>query len=151
MPRILMVGLVVALLVPQAAALAQQTPAIEVYKTPTCGCCNKWVEHLRNNGFTVRTINLDRLTDVKARHGVPSRVQSCHTGLVRDYVIEGHVPAANIQRLLKERPSGVLGIAVPGMPIGSPGMEVQGTKAQPYDVVTFDKEGRTNVFAAHGR
>lgn len=89
MPRILMVGLVVALLVPQAAALAQQTPAIEVYKTPTCGCCNKWVEHLRNNGFTVRTINLDRLPDGKARHGVPSRVESCHTGLVAATSLRG--------------------------------------------------------------
>lgn len=148
MPRILMVMLAVAMLVPQIAARAQQTPAIEVYKTPTCGCCNKWVEHLRNNGFTVRTINLDRLADVKARHGVPSRVQSCHTGLIDGYVIEGHVPASDIHALLKKRPS-VVGLAVPGMPIGSPGME--GPNARPYDVVTFDKQGRSEVFATHGR
>ena len=105
MPGVLMVALAVAMLVPQSGARAQQMPTIEVYKTPTCGCCNKWVEHLRNNGFTVRTVNLDRLADVKARHGVPSRVQSCHTGLIDGYVIEGHVPAVDIQRLLKERPS----------------------------------------------
>lgn len=148
MPRILMVALTVAMLVPQTAARGQQTPAIEVYKTPTCGCCGKWVEHLRNNGFTVRTINLDRLADVKARHGVPSRVQSCHTGLIDGYVIEGHVPASDIHALLKKRPS-VLGLAVPGMPIGSPGME--GPNARPYDVVTFDKQGRSEVFATHSR
>lgn len=148
MPRILMVALAVAMLVPQIATRAQQPPSIEVYKTPTCGCCNKWVEHLRNNGFTVRTINLDRLADVKARHGVPSRVQSCHTGLIDGYVIEGHVPASDIHALLKKRPS-VVGLAVPGMPIGSPGME--GANARPYDVVTFDKQGRSEVFATHGR
>ena len=148
MPRILTVALAVAMLVPQTAARAQQTPAIEVYKTPTCGCCNKWVEHLRNNGFTVRTVNLDRLADVKARHGVPSRVQSCHTGLIDGYVIEGHVPASDIHALLKKRPS-VVGLALPGMPIGSPGME--GPNARPYDVVTFDKQGRSEVFATHGR
>ncbi|MEQ1912289.1 MAG: DUF411 domain-containing protein, partial [Vicinamibacterales bacterium] len=118
------------------------------YKTPTCGCCNKWVEHLRNNGFTVRTVNLDRLADVKARHGVPSRVQSCHTGVIDGYVIEGHVPASDIHALLKKRPS-VVGLAVPGMPIGSPGME--GPNARPYDVMTFDKQGRSEVFATHGR
>ena len=148
MPRILTVALAVAMLVPQIVARAQQPPAIEVYKTPTCGCCSKWVEHLRNNGFTVRTINLDRLGDVKARHGVPSRVQSCHTGLIDGYVIEGHVPASDIHALLKKRPS-VVGLAVPGMPIGSPGME--GPNARPYDVVTFDKQGRSEVFATHGR
>ena len=148
MPRILMVALAVAMVVPQIAARAQQTPAIEVYKAPTCGCCNKWVEHLRSNGFAVRTINLDRLADVKARHGVPGRVQSCHTGLIDGYVIEGHVPASDIHALLKKRPS-VVGLAVPGMPIGSPGME--GPNARPYDVVTFDKQGRSEVFATHGR
>ena len=148
MPRILMVALAVAMLIPQTGARAQQMPTIEVYKTPTCGCCNKWVEHLRNNGFTVRTVNLDRLADVKARHGVPSRVQSCHTGAIDGYVIEGHVPASDIHALLKKRPS-VVGLAVPGMPVGSPGME--GPNARPYDVMTFDKQGRSEVFATHGR
>lgn len=148
MPKILMMALAVAVLVPQTAARVQPMPTIDVYKTPTCGCCSKWVEHLRSNGFAVRTTNLDTLDDVKARHAVPSRVQSCHTGLVDGYVIEGHVPASDIQALLQKRPP-IVGLAVPGMPVGSPGME--GPNARPYDVVTFDKQGRTGVFTTHGR
>jgi hypothetical protein len=93
---------------------------------------------------------VNNIADVKARHRVPRQVQSCHTALVNGYVLEGHVPAADVQRLLKERP-GIAGLAVAGMPIGSPGMEVEGAKAQPYNVVAFDKEGTTHVFASHGR
>jgi hypothetical protein len=88
---------------------------------------------------------------VKTKNHVPQQARSCHTALVGGYVIEGHVPAADIQRLLKERPAGIVGLAVPGLPIGSPGMEVPGVKAQPFNVVAFDKGGRTTVFAAHGR
>jgi hypothetical protein len=87
---------------------------------------------------------------LKAKHGVPRQAQSCHTALVSGYVIEGHVPAADVQRLLKERPA-IAGLALPGMPVGSPGMEVPGVKAQPYEVLAFDKMGRTSVFATHGR
>jgi hypothetical protein len=93
---------------------------------------------------------VEDITKLKASHGVPRQVQSCHTALVDGYVIEGHVPAADVQRLLKERPA-VAGIAVPGMPIGSPGMEVEGRKPDPYDVVTFDKQGQTKVFASHNK
>ena len=127
-----------------------QQPTIEVYKSATCGCCNKWVEHLKNHGFTVRTTNRADLAEFKANHKVPRRVQSCHTAVVNGYVVEGHVPASDVRRLLKERPS-IVGLAVPGMPIGSPGMEVEGRKVQPFDVLAFDKDGQTRVFASHGK
>jgi hypothetical protein len=130
-------------------AQGQQT-TVDVYKSPTCGCCVKWVEHLRADGFAVRTTNLDDLAELKARHRVPPPVQSCHTAIVDGYVLEGHVPAADIRRLLKERPA-VAGLAVAGMPIGAPGMEVPGTKADPYNVIAFDKQGKTRVFASYGR
>jgi hypothetical protein len=136
-----------------AATLAgqqQRRPAVEVYKTPTCGCCGLWAEHLEVNGFTVRTTNLEDLADLKTKHKIPQKARSCHTAVVNGYVIEGHVPAADVQRLLKERPA-ILGLAVPGMPIGSPGMEVPGQKAQPFDVLAFDKTGRTRVFTSHNK
>ena len=125
--------------------------SVTVYKDPACGCCAKWVEHLQQQGFVTTVTEVANVDDVKTKNHVPQQARSCHTALVRGYVIEGHVPAADIQRLLKERPTGVVGLAVPGMPIGSPGMEVPGIKAQPFNVVAFDKEGRTTVFAAHGR
>jgi hypothetical protein len=130
---------------------AQRTagPTVEVFKSPTCGCCANWVKHLEANGFTTKVTDVDDMTQVKAKYGVPGRLQSCHTAVVNGYVLEGHVPAADVQRLLKERPS-VAGVAVPGMPIGSPGME-QGSIVQPYNVMTFDKQGQTSVFASHGR
>ena len=143
--------LVAALLVTIAGATAQQKqPMVEVYKSPTCGCCSAWVDHLRDHGFAVRTIETDKVDELKASHRIPRQVQSCHTALVSGYVVEGHVPAADVARLLKERPA-IAGIAVPGMPIGSPGMEMPGTKAQPFDVIAFGKDGSTRVFATHGR
>jgi len=132
--------------------MAQQqrsaAPLVEVFKTPTCGCCSQWVEHMRANGFTVRTNDLSDLAEIKKARGVPDRVQSCHTAVVSGYVVEGHVPAADVHRLLKEKPA-VAGIAVGGMPIGSPGMEFPGTKAQAYDVMSFDKSGAIRMFAKH--
>ncbi|MGH9202068.1 MAG: DUF411 domain-containing protein [Vicinamibacterales bacterium] len=128
----------------------QERPKVEVYKSATCGCCSKWVEHLQANGFTVQATNREDLADLKAKHGVPRRVQSCHMAVVNGYVMEGHVPAADVQRLLKARPA-IVGLAVPGMPIGSPGMEMPGRKAQPFDVLAFDKDGQTRVFASHGK
>jgi hypothetical protein len=125
-------------------------PVVDVYKSLTCGCCSKWVDHRREEGFEVRTTDTSDLADFKASHGVPREVESCHTALVGGYVVEGHVPASDIQRLLREHP-GIRGVAVPGMPIGSPGMEIPGTKAQPYDVIAFDRAARTDVFASHGR
>lgn len=136
-----------------ATALAQpakpKSVTVDVYKTPTCGCCSKWVDHMRAAGFTVRTTDLDDVSEVKARHGVPAQLESCHTAIVDGYVVEGHMPASDVRRLLKERPK-VVGIAVPGMPAGSPGMEVPGGRTQPYDVVSFDKAGKTQIFASHG-
>ena len=103
--------------------------------------------HLRSNGFDVKTEDLDALAPIKAKHGVPARLESCHTALVDGYVIEGHVPADLIDRLLRERPP-VLGLAVPGMPVGSPGMEAAGRPAERYQVLTFDRTGKTTVFAS---
>ena len=125
-----------------AAAL----PDVVVYKSPTCGCCTEWVAHLRRHGFQVRSEDVTDLQAVKARHRVPPDLQSCHTALVGGYVVEGHVPADLVERLLRERPKAV-GLAVPGMPVGSPGMEVPGARAERYEVVTFDRSGRRGVFA----
>ena len=121
-------------------------PEVTVYKSPTCGCCTEWVAHLRRHGFRVKTEDLTDLQSIKTRHGVPAALQSCHTALVGGYVVEGHVPADLVDRLLQERPK-VTGIAVPGMPVGSPGMEVPGRPADRYQVVTFDRSGQTGVFA----
>lgn len=152
MKRVSLVLLVTVTIVSSTSLVAQRkSEAITVYKDPTCGCCAKWVDHLEQNGFATKTIEVANIDEVKEKNGVPRQARSCHTGLVGGYTVEGHVPAADIQRLLKERPKGVVGLAVPGMPIGSPGMEVPGAKVQPYDVVAFDKEGRVSVFASHGR
>jgi hypothetical protein len=134
---------------PIVSAQSSGQPVMEVYKSPTCGCCSKWVEHVRQHGFTARVTDLDdrALDALKAKHGVPKTAQSCHTALVGGYAIEGHVPAADVKRLLKEKP-GVAGIAVAGMPVGSPGMEVPG-RSQAYNVITFDKKGDSRVFASY--
>jgi hypothetical protein len=116
---------------------------IEVYKSPTCGCCGKWVDHLRQNGFNVTVHDEQDMSKIKTARGVPGEVGSCHTAMVDGYVIEGHVPADAIKRLLKERPK-VKGLAVPGMPIGSPGME--GPNPQSYEILTFDQKGKITVF-----
>ena len=130
--------------------LAQKGPAIQVYKDPTCGCCALWVEHLRKAGFSATVTDAADMTAVKDKHGVPQKARSCHTAVVDGYVVEGHVPVEDVQRLLKQRPA-VTGLGVPGMPIGSLGMEVAGMKPQPYDVLAFDKSGRTTVFSSHNK
>ena len=124
---------------------AGATPiAIKVYKTPQCGCCKKWVDHLAKNGFQVESVDMPDLAMVKQKYGVKPEHEACHTAVVGDYVVEGHVPADVIKRLLEERPA-VVGIAVPGMPAGSPGME--GAMKERYDVLTFDRAGRSRVYA----
>ena len=145
--RTLTIAAVAALLV-LGIATAQQPTVIEVYKSPTCGCCGNWVEHLRQQGFAPKVTDVDDVEAVKRKHGVPDDTWSCHTALVEGYVVEGHVPAKEVQRLLKERPA-VAGIAVPGMPAGSPGMEVASGRVDPFDVVSFDKKGTTKVFASY--
>lgn len=134
----------VALMLADAPALATE---VTVYKSPTCGCCQKWVEHMKANGFTVKAIDTEDVVKHKIANGVPYELGSCHTAIVGGYTIEGHVPAGDIKRLLKGRPP-VRGLAVPGMPIGSPGME-QGAHKDKYDVLTFDKQGKTSVYARH--
>lgn len=124
---------------PARAAL----PAIEVYKTPSCGCCHLWVEHLRANGFAVNAHDVDDTGGYRQRFGVPQALGSCHTGLVGGYALEGHVPAREIKRLLAERPK-VKGLAVPAMVQGSPGME--GARSDPYDVLAFGADGRYAVY-----
>ncbi len=121
-----------------------QSPVVTVYKSPTCGCCGKWIEHMKANGFEVRAVDLDDLTEVKQASGVPIPLRTCHTALVGDYVVEGHVPADLVKKMLAEKPNAA-GLAVPGMPIGSPGME--GTPKQAYDVLLFQKDGKTSIFA----
>ena len=130
------------------SSAAQKGPTVEVFKSPTCGCCSKWVTHLERAGFTVRTTNVEDIGAVKTRHKVPGAVESCHTAVVDGYVVEGHVPADDVKRMLKERPA-IAGIGVRGMPVGSPGMEVEGVPAQRYNVLAFDKAGKTSTFATH--
>jgi len=131
----------------RALALPLASVRLTVYKSPTCGCCKGWVTHAREvlTGYDIKVLDVDDLAEVKARAGVPDSLQSCHTVLTGPYVFEGHVPADLIKRFLAERPK-ALGLAVPGMPLGSPGMEMGGRKER-YDVLLFDKSGKTRVYA----
>lgn len=129
-----------------ASEPADEAGEMVVYRSPTCGCCLGWVEHVREAGFRVRIEDRTDLAPVKAELGVPADLASCHTARIGGYVIEGHVPAEDVRRLLAERPD-VKGLAVPGMPEGSPGME--GPDPDPYAVVAFDGEGGREVFARH--
>ena len=122
--------------------------AITVYKNAQCGCCRAWVEHLRKEGFQVTAKDVDDLAAIKTKLGVPSSLSSCHTAIVGAYVVEGHVPAADIRKLLATKPK-VTGIGVPGMPVGSPGMEMPGYPPDKYTVMTFAKDGKQRVFASH--
>lgn len=126
-----------------------QAPKVTVYKTPTCGCCTAWVEYIENAGFRVEAHDVQQaeLNALKQEQGMEWNLASCHTAFVDGYVVEGHVPATEIRRLLDERPD-VAGITVPGMPVGSPGMEI-GDRQDPYDVLTFDGEGNTAIFASY--
>lgn len=120
---------------------------MRVFKSPYCGCCAAWVDHMREAGFSVEVTNLEDMTPAKTHFGISDDLQSCHTAVVDGYVIEGHVPADDVKRLLAERPEAA-GLSVPGMPIGSPGME-QGDRTEPYDVVLFDRKGGRLVFSNH--
>ena len=137
-----------------APGRAQQAPGAEtvvVYKTATCGCCKAWVDHVRAHGFKVQAhdVSREQLDAIGREAGVTRELGSCHTARVAGYAVEGHVPAADIARLLRERPA-VAGLAVPGMPVGSPGMEM-GDQREPYDVVAFTKDGRHRVFTHYRR
>lgn len=121
-------------------------PEIQVYKTRTCGCCAKWVNHLKDNGFSPVVTDVPSTATYRTQHGIPDEYGSCHTAIVRGYTIEGHVPAADIKRLLKEKPK-ARGLAVPGMPMGSPGME--GPRRDAYSVLLIDRNGGATVFQKH--
>ena len=128
-----------------SAGEPHQIQEITVYKSPQCGCCTKWVEHLEENGFEVDVRTVSDTASVKQRVGVPRQLSSCHTAVVGDYWVEGHVPADLIQRLLAEHPEDIKGIAVPGMPLGSPGME--GPNPMEYEILSVDDQGNVAVYA----
>ena len=130
-----------------SAVVAANLPAMTVYKSPTCGCCQNWVDHVQAAGFKVTVRDTMDVNPVKRQYGVADSLHSCHTAVVNGYVVEGHVPAADIVRMLQERPR-IAGIAVPKMPVGSPGMEMGDTK-QPYEVIAFTKGGASSVYAKH--
>ncbi|MDE2598431.1 MAG: DUF411 domain-containing protein [Rhodocyclaceae bacterium] len=141
------------LLAPLSLVLSIATPAwaegggiVEVYKTPNCGCCAKWVQHLQKAGFTVNTHDVGNVTPTREKLGMPESYASCHTAKVGGYVVEGHVPAEDIKRLLKERPVAI-GLAAPGMPQGSPGMET--ATPAPYDTLLIKRNGSSSVYARH--
>lgn len=136
------VGAIALMACTQAAAAT-----LEVFKTPWCGCCGAWIEHVRAAGFTVNVTEVEDIAAVSKKHGVPDKLRSCHSSRAGKYVIEGHVPAADIKRLLKEKPDAI-GIAVPGMPAGSPGMDHHSSAKQPYNTILFTAKGE-RVFAAH--
>lgn len=128
---------------PSAAA---QGATMIVYRDPNCGCCEAWAQLARDAGFEARIVDEPDMASVKRRLGVPEALASCHTAVVGDFVIEGHVPFEQVSRVLRTRPSGVRGLGVPGMPLGSPGMEVPGGRRDPYRIFAFDAAGRTRLF-----
>lgn len=132
-----------------AAAGAAPARKIVVYKDANCGCCKAWVTHLRGHGFAPVAHDRTDMDALKDSLGVPVALRSCHTAMSGRYVIEGHVPASDIERLMKAAPKGITGLAVPGMPAGSPGMEVPGGHTDRYDVIAFSANGKTSIFASH--
>lgn len=135
-----------ALLLMAAGIAAQAAENVEMYRNAGCGCCEKWAEHLRRNGLQVRIRDVDDVASVSAGFGMPAQLASCHVARVGDYVIQGHIPAADVQRLLRERPK-ALGLAVPSMPGAAPGMDIQG--AGSYDTLLVGADGRRTVFGHH--
>ena len=136
-----------------SVAMAQEVAAssdaeVIVYKRATCMCCAKWADKMEESGFSVEQVATDDLYTIKEENGVTQELASCHTALVGGYVVEGHVPIAEVERLLEEKPDAI-GITVPGMPIGSPGMEVEGREADKYDVLLINKDGSTSVWASY--
>ncbi len=129
------------------AAAAMGKPSVAVFKSPTCGCCAKWNEHMTAAGYAVNSRDTTEMSAIKDEHRVPASLRSCHTALVGGYVIEGHVPADVVAKLLAERPAGIIGIAVPGMPTGSPGMESPDGLKAPYQVMAFAQNGQSRVYA----
>lgn len=122
--------------------------SMTVYKSPYCGCCGAWVDHVKNNGLEVKTIEKNDLSAIKQNGGITPELSSCHTAFIEGYVIEGHVNYSAIEKLLKEKPKDIIGLTVPGMPIGSPGME-QGNKKDAYNILAIHKDGSTSIYERH--
>jgi hypothetical protein len=143
-------GAVVVSVLPRAASAqtARSAARLEVYKDPQCGCCTMWVDHMKANGFTAAVQEVD-VTPIKAKYKITPALASCHTTLIGGYVIEGHVPAADVKRLLAEKPKGIVGLTIPGMPQSAPGMDMK--PFQPYTVLSFDAQGKTAVYAKHDK
>lgn len=130
------------------AATAPLDHTLTVYASPQCGCCEDWVEHMEDNGFTTETRKVDTINDIKQEAGLPRELASCHTAFIDDYLIEGHVPADEVKRLLKEQPDAA-GLSVPRMPIGSPGMEMEGRGRDAFDVILFRGDGSRSVYESY--
>jgi hypothetical protein len=145
--RVALSGAAVAVASRRLPAMAMKPTKLTVYKSPTCGCCHNWVEHMKTNGFAVEAHDVSeaRLAEVKDTAGVPSKLRSCHIALAGVYAFEGHVPADLVTKVVTEKPK-LVGLAVPRMPVGSPGMEV-GNRRDPYAVVAFTRDGKTWVYA----
>jgi hypothetical protein len=144
--RRMLAALVAAAVLPSSSWVRAQAPLpeVRVYKDPDCGCCKAWAEHMRRNGFRVATYDVKDLNAVKRKQRVPEKLGACHTAIVAGYTVEGHVPAEAVRRLLAQRPAGVIGLAVPGMPLGSPGME--SPTPQRYEVLAFDASGESRIY-----
>jgi hypothetical protein len=149
MLKTLAAGGAVTALLPSLVGAESAPLAVTVYKDPSCGCCKKWVQHLTANGFAPVARDRSDMDALKDSLGIPAVLRSCHTAVAGKYLIEGHVPAADIRSLISRAPKGVLGLAVPGMPSGSPGMETPG-RSDRYEVVAFSADGKSHVFATHG-
>ena len=134
-------------LLPFSGSQAELTKDIVVYKSPDCACCSKWVRYLESEGYKVEAIDTRDVYAWKKKYAVPEKLAACHTAVIGGYVVEGHATDRDIKRMLLTRPE-IKGIAIPGMPVGSPGME-RGNTMEPYDVMTFDEEGKTEVFVRH--
>lgn len=145
--KIKALGLAIALSVSALTGAAEDDATITVYKSPNCGCCGDWVKHLEDNDFEVEVHNTNNLNPIKVKAGLTPALASCHTAFIGDYVIEGHVPASDIRRLIEQAPK-AKGLTVPGMPAGSPGMEM-GDHQDQYQVLIFNEEGQTRVFAEY--
>ena len=139
-------SLVFIALMGSAPVWAQKLPVVEVYKSPTCGCCGKWIEHMQKSGFKVETHDVDNIPASRKKLGMPDKYGSCHTSKIGNYVVEGHVPAQDIKRLLKEKPK-ALGLAIPSMPPGVPGMDIP--NSPPYETLLVQADGSTRVYAKH--
>jgi hypothetical protein len=144
MPAFIILGSL--LLAAVARAQMSTVPAVSVIRDPGCGCCLGWVAHMQKAGF--KTTVTESAQRIQQTPGVPASARSCHTATIDGYLVEGHVPVEDIRKMLRERPN-IAGIAAPGMPVGSPGMEMPDGHVQPYDVIAFDKAGKTSVFASH--